>query len=334
MKEKMKNTQFKPIVMADYIPEVVKRLVEKISLRPHQRIYLLGFGENMRWVYRLLAGNGLSPELTDWRPQFEKYDCGGQDFIPLGAVIDDPDNLLVICADKVGAMKDAMRCLMEKQINRIQVIYDHDESYSPFSQDEPHRSIRRKARKRAISMITDGQLFELVQFIRATRNVDGDVVEFGSLYGGSGAVIVEAVAHYGDRPVYLFDSFKGIPPSRYGLDCHWNGSFTDNSYASVCDAFADCDQVTVVQGNILETHQELEGPISFGYIASDTLESGEVLLNFLWPKLSPGGIVAICDYGSYPNSIPLTMYVDKFFEGKTDALIFKPRQSGFYATKQ
>jgi hypothetical protein len=76
------------------------------------------------------------------------------------------------------------------------------------------------------------------------------------------------------------------------------------------------------------------GPISFGYIASDSLESGEVLLNYLWPKLSPGGIVAICDYGSYPNSIPLTMYVDKFFEGKTDALIFKPRQSGFYATKQ
>ena len=150
-----------------------------------------------------------------------------------------------------------------------------------------------------------------------------------------GAVIVESALHYSpDKKVWLFDSFAGIPDSRYGLDHHWNGSFSDSSYAAVRDAFKDVKNTTVVQGNIVETYDKVEGSISFGYLASNTLESGEILLNYMWPKLSKGGIITICDYGSYPNAIPLTMYCDEFFKDKEDAIIFHPTTCGLAVMKK
>ena len=52
-----------------------------------------------------------------------------------------------------------------------------------------------------------------------------------------------AIWLHGCSMVWLFDTFSGIPDSRYGLDFHWNGSFADNSYAAVKDAFLDMKNV-------------------------------------------------------------------------------------------
>lgn len=37
-------------------------------------------------------------------------------------------------------------------------------------------------------MISEQQLFDLVQFVENTKDLTGDVVEYGTLYGGSAAV--------------------------------------------------------------------------------------------------------------------------------------------------
>ena len=92
--------------------------------------------------------------------------------------------------------------------------------------------------------------------------------------------------------------------------------------------------VNVVKGNITETYDRVKNAISFGYLASDTLESGELLLNFMWPKLSPGGIICVCDYGSFPNAIPLTAYVDEFIkELGSEAFIFRTVVNGIFIMK-
>ena len=94
------------------------------------------------------------------------------------------------------------------------------------------------------------------------------------------------------------------------------------------------DNVIVVKGNICETYNKIKNPISFGYLASDTYESGEILLDFMWSKLSPGGIIAVCDYGSFPNAIPLTVHVDSFIKNIEDkAFIFRPDKFGIFIRK-
>jgi hypothetical protein len=328
------NLEHTPLKNIDYVSDVVIRTIGKIHSEEYSKLVLYGFCDNMKWLYRLLQEDGIKPILCDWREKYIDYDCGGAQLSHVSTLKDDENTLLVICLEEIQSLKQAMRYLFENDLNNIRVIYDRLDLHSPFHQEEPYKGINERARDRAVSMITDAQLFDLIQFIRLTNNVDGDVVEFGSLYGGSGAIIVEAVKHYGEKPVWLFDSFDGIPKSKYGLDHHWNGSFSDNSYKEVKDAFADCNNVKVIKGNICETYKQVTNNISFGYLASDTLESGELLLNFMWPKLSKGGIIAICDYGSYPNAIPLTMYTDKFLEDKDDAFIFHAGVMGIFIIKK
>ena len=330
------NKMLNTIDVSSYVPPVVIRLLKRINKISFNNIALLGFGVNMRWLYRLLKEGNIDPILCDWRPRFQEYDCGVKNLVSVDTLSNINDILIVICEEEIHAMKDAMCYLhTSKVLNSIPVIYDRSLIHDPFQQEEPFKTINKKAKVRAVSMIYDDQLFDLAQFIRATGDIEGDIVEFGSLYGGSGAILAEAANFYcKDKKIWLFDSFCGIPESRYGLDYHWNNSFSDNSYKAVCDAFKDLSNVKVIQGNICETHKQITSVISFGYIASDTLESGETLLNFLWPKLSKGGIIAICDYGSYPNAIPLTMYTDKFFENRKDATIFTPARVGFFAIKK
>lgn len=323
-----------PLQLADYVPVVVRRLMERIQVEPLQSLALYGFGDNMKWLYRMLREQGRDPILCDWRPQFIGYDCGGKDVVSVDALNDDPKTLLVVCVEEIHDMKGAMRYLIDHKMDRMPVIYDRTEAHSPFHQEEPFKGIADRARSRARSMISDAQLFDLIQFIRLTRDVEGDVVEYGSLHGGSGAVIVEALNHYGKKPVWLFDSFAGIPKSRFGLDHRWDGAFSNNSFKEVQAAFRDCTNVKVVAGNITEAYDVVKNPISFGYLASDTLESGELLLNFMWPKLSKGGIICVCDYGSYPNCVPLTVITDKFFEDKDNALIFHTARVGIFIMKK
>ena len=45
----------------------------------------------------------------------------------------------------------------------------------------------------------------------------------------------------------------------------------------------------------------------------------------MWPKLSVGGIIVARDYGSFPNALPLTVYVDNFIKNiDENAFIYRP----------
>ena len=330
----IEKKNYVPLQMEDYVPAVVQRLMHQIQIEQFSKIALYGFSDNLKWLFRLLQEQGVEPTLCDWRESFLEYDCGGKNLVSIKSLNDDPETLLVICVEEIHLLKSAVRYLMDNKINNIPVIYDRTEIHSPYHQEQPYKGIAEKATARARSMIPDAQLFDLIQFIKLTSHVDGDVVEYGSLYGGSGAMLVEAINHYGKKNVWLFDTFEGIPKSRYGLDHRWNGSFADNSYTEVKNIFKDCDNVKVVKGNICDTHTCVDNSISFGYLGSDTLETGELLLNFMWPKLSPGGIICVCDYGSYPNCIPLTVMTDKFLEDKQDAFIFHTASLGIFIMKR
>ncbi len=329
----MKN-EFTPIEVSDYLPAAVRRLLARISNEKFKRIALYGFSDNMKWLYRLLQESGQDIVLCDWRPKFIEYDCGGRQLVSVDSLNDDGNTLLVVSVEEINELKAAIRYLLDKGLVGIKAIYDRSDPHRPFRQEQPYKGIADRARARAKSMISDAQLFDLIQFIRMTVDVPGAVAEYGSLHGGSGAVLAEALNFYGKKPLFLFDTFGGIPESKFGLDYRWSGAFSNNSYHEVKAAFSDLQNVTVVPGNILTTFDAIAGPLSFGYLASDTLESGELLLSYMWPKLSRGGILAVCDYGSYPNCLPLTVACDRFFEDKKDALIYYPDNFGIFAIKR
>jgi len=325
--------QYKPLQRQDYISNFVKHLLSEIEKSKFSKINLIGFSEAMKWLSTLLREKGFQVNLYDWRKKYYEYDCGGIKLNNVKEIKSIKNNLLVICSEDLNEIKDCMKILIANNLNKIPVIYYYSYVHNPLRQVEPYRTIFLKAENRAKSMISDNQLFDLIQLVHSKKNIEGDVVEFGSLHGGSGAVLAESLNFFGKKNLYLFDTFSGIPRSKYGLDYRWDGSFSDNSYEEVKSKFLDLDYVKVIKGNINNTYKKLKNKISIGYIASDTLESGILLLNFIWKKLNNQGSIIVCDYGSFPNCIPLTVIVEKFIKDNSPNSVYYTFPSGIIITK-
>lgn len=320
-----------------YVPTLVDKLLRRLQNETPKTIALYGFGEAMKWLNRILKEQGNAPQLYDWRTKYVGWDCGGDTVTHISELKNSNDLLLVFCVENVNDMKAGAQYLLEHaKLAQVPAIYEAAEAYKPILQESPYKEIRDRARARAISMIEDEKLFNLMQIVRAVNGVPGDIAEFGCFQGGSAAIIVEAVNHFEKRPVWLFDTFKGIPPSKYGLDYRWKQTFTNNSYAQVKDIFSDAKNVQVINGPIQETHNKLDGKkLAFCHIAIDTAETAELLLNYVWPMLSSGGIIGVDDYGAFPNCLPLTIVTDRFFKDKKDVVLFHTAATtGFFAIKR
>jgi hypothetical protein len=295
----------------EYYPEIVKSLLSRLKGVDATRYALLGFSPTLRWLARLFVENSIEFDLYDANPQKYGYDCCNRIVKPF-TDLECCNTPIVICSDDPLTIKDFILRIAGSKCSRNPIIYETIQEYNPLRQDEPFRTIIERAELRARSMISDFQLLDLIQLCKLTSNLTGDVVEFGSLYGGSGAVIAESLRIFGTRRLHLCDTFSGIPAPKYGFDERWNNSFADNSFAEVKSAFDDLDFVSVVRGDVFKTAESLKNPLSFIYIGTDTFGSAEFLLDLLWPKLQVGGIVHICDYGSYPNCLPITALCERF----------------------
>jgi hypothetical protein len=315
----------------EYYPDIVKMLLTRMQKSNAQKFALLGFSTPLKWLARILSENSVEFELYDTNDLFVGYDCCNKYIRPFSD-FDSCDIPIVICSEDTSVVKDLILQIADSGFSSNLVIYDTTQEYNPLRQDEPFKSIISKAEMRARSMISDSQLLDLIQLCKLTSGLTGDVVEFGSLYGGSGAVLAESLSFFGVRNLFLCDTFSGIPKAKYGFDERWNNSFADNSYAEVSSCFDDLNFVEVVKGDVFKTAESLSNPLSLVYIGTDTYGSAEYLLDLLWPKLQVGGIVQVCDYGSYPNCLPITALCERF-ERHHSLISFRTSHCGIYFQK-
>jgi len=316
----------------EYYPEIVKMLLARIRQSNAERFALLGFSTPLKWLARILSENSVEFELYDTNETFVGYDCCNKyikDFSEFAC----SSTPIVICSEDPIVVKKLILAIADTDYSENLIIYDTTQEYNPLRQDEPFKSIIARAEMRARSMISDSQLLDLIQLCKLTSGLTGDVVEFGSLYGGSGAVLAESLSFFGVRKLFLFDTFSGIPKAKYGFDQRWNNSFADNSFAEVRSCFSDLNFVEVVKGDIFKTADSLTKPLSLIYIGTDTYGSAEYLLDSLWPKLQVGGIVHICDFGSYPNALPITALCERFEQMNDSVTSFRTSHCGIYFQK-
>jgi O-methyltransferase len=327
--------------IADYLPKMVARLLGRILDQRPEAVILFGFSGTMKWLSRLLGEQGVVVTLVDWRPEIAGYDCGGKPVEAASILSKTTDALLVICPENIAHMKAAMDYLITNDIRHLPAIYDTETEYHPMLGEEPFYSIAKAAAQRSRPEIapdpnlTNKKLQELAELVIETAEIPGKIVEFGCFNGGSGAVLAEANRRNGSRPLILLDSFAGIPPADHGLDTRWAGSFSNNSYAEVRDKFADLPEVSIIRGDVRTTVREISGPVSLCHIGTDTLEAGMAALEHVWPILSPGGIILMAEYGSYPNCVPLTVALDRFVDAhRKEAFFFRTTHTGLLIRKR
>lgn len=154
--------------------------------------------------------------------------------------------------------------------------------------------------------------------------IPGDVVECGVWRGGSMMAIALTLQRLGvrDRDLYLFDTFTGMPQptdadvARGGLRARdeWTRTARGRSsiwaYASAKDvekALAstgyDRGHIHLVKGLVEETvPDQAPAHISLLRLDTDWYESTKHELVYLFPRLMPGGVLILDDYGYWEGA--------------------------------
>lgn len=193
-----------------------------------------------------------------------------------------------------------------------------------------------------------------VNFIVAA-DLPGDFVECGVWRGGSTMAAALTLLRHDrtDRTIWLFDTFEGMPkPS--DNDVGWDGSPAikrwtresvgaedrsdwlrvdiDEVRQNVASTGYPIDRVNFVKGMVQDTLPSAKvEKVALLRLDTDFYESTKVELEHLWPKLVPGGILIIDDYGRWLGQ---RKAVDEFFESQNKpVLIHRIDEYGYIAQK-
>jgi O-methyltransferase len=168
---------------------------------------------------------------------------------------------------------------------------------------------------------------EVLSFMYAVfglpKTVEGCMVECGSFKGGSTAKF-SIVAKMTGRELVVFDSFEGLPENREEhtdsiLGHSVEGWFAGGEFHGLLDevkknvtAYGEIDVCRFVQGYYENTMPDFHEPVAAVYVDVDLAESTRTCLKYMWPLLSPGGVLMSQD-GDFP--LVIDVYGDdKFWE--------------------
>jgi len=189
-------------------------------------------------------------------------------------------------------------------------------------------------RARRFSMTSQERLFSVVQSVRyvVAAGVPGDFVECGVWRGGSTMAAALTLLSLGRRDValHLFDTFEGMTaPTDRDVDyagvrasnrfarkkvrrgSKWCAASLEEVRANLSTTGYEMSKFVFVKGRVEDTIPEAAPrQISILRLDTDWYESTRHELEHLFPRLSPGGVLIIDDYGYWQGSRQAT---DEYF---------------------
>jgi len=181
------------------------------------------------------------------------------------------------------------------------------------------------------------------------RNIPGDFVECGVWRGGSSllaALLLKRRRELGRR-LFMYDTFEGMPaPTEVDVDKdgipaarHLEANADDVGwcYASLDDVRSVFDrhdfpfESTYIKGDVVETLPKSKPEqIALLRLDTDWYESTLAELTQLYPRLQPGGVVIIDDYGHWQGARRAT---DEYFKTIPAPLLMRVNYSVRLAIK-
>jgi O-methyltransferase len=163
------------------------------------------------------------------------------------------------------------------------------------------------------SMVHVTGFYNTYQSIRyiADNRIAGDIVECGCFFGGMAIFIALLCNQLGIwKRIVLFDTFEGPP---IGSQSEVLGRPEKIDYklpnylaavlANIAEAGLPTDQFELVPGLVENTIPGTQiGSLSLLRLDTDFYSSTKIELEYLYPHLSPGGVLIVDDYGFYQGS--------------------------------
>ena len=147
---------------------------------------------------------------------------------------------------------------------------------------------------RGTAICSDDHIRYLLLTANIARAIPGEAAELGVYRGGTARLIAEILS---DRPVHLFDTFAGIPEDDSVKGGHIKGAHPA-SLQAVRQFMAPCKNAVFHVGFFPETAKGLEDKtFSYAHFDGDIYQSCKAFIEFFWPRMNKGGIMAFHDYG-------------------------------------
>jgi O-methyltransferase len=177
-------------------------------------------------------------------------------------------------------------------------------------------------------------LYDATRYV-SRRRVPGAVVECGVWRGGGMMAVAKTLLTAGDteRHLYLFDTFTGMaPPSSVDrrhddvsaasvlatadpgdAESEWCVASVDDVRDCLSTVGYPADRIHLVEGRVEDTIPEIAPEtISLLRLDTDWYESTRHELLHLFPRISPGGVLIVDDYGYWKGA---RQAVDEYLRG-------------------
>lgn len=166
----------------------------------------------------------------------------------------------------------------------------------------------------------------LLQMVSRAMVVPGDILEVGVYRGGTLYRIADHVNRYhlqefGPRSVIGIDTFEGHPFINENKDPghHFKGLFSDTSHDEVVRSLNRFPFVRIIKGECSAAFAELPASQQFclANLDVDIYESYVRCIEYVYPRLSPGGIIVCDEYEGYGHK----EFVDQYFKNKPVTIV-------------
>jgi O-methyltransferase len=190
-------------------------------------------------------------------------------------------------------------------------------------------------RVRPFTMTTPERVQALIDATRyvVARSIPGAIVECGVWKGGSmmASALTLSAANVSDRDLYLFDTYDGMTaPGPEDVDLQgvsaegyykshkrqsggsdWCAASVEEVKTNIASTNYPAAKIHFVKGKVEETIPGgAPAQIALLRLDTDWYESTKHTLEHLYPRLAPGGVLMIDDYGHWKGSRQAT---DEYF---------------------
>ena len=172
------------------------------------------------------------------------------------------------------------------------------------------------------SLLTKERKDKLIIYTKLANSLEGDIAEVGVYKGGSAEIIASNKNE--NKNLYLFDTFEGMPEVDEKFDnVHKKKDFNNTSYSSVCTGLSRYKNVSIYKGIFPDDHSDKikNNKFSLVHIDVDIYKSYIDCLNFFYPRMVDGGIIALDDYYA-PTCKGAKLAIDEFFLDKPEKPIW------------
>jgi len=174
-------------------------------------------------------------------------------------------------------------------------------TYSPWLADQEFQNAYRIARPQ--TLVDLYRCYDLWQLVREAGKLPlGDILEVGVWRGGTGCLMgLRAKLSGIPATLWLCDTFQGVVKAGASDRQYSGGEHADTSQDLVVSLAnkLEVTNIKILTGIFPEDIGHTISDLTFRmcHIDVDVYESGREILNWVWPRLLPGGIVVFDDYG-------------------------------------